>query len=148
MEISFDIRKLTASETQTALDLVWKVFQKYEAPDYSKEGVEEFYRSIHDDNYLSMLSLYGAFVSEKLVGVIATRSEGTHIALFFVDGEYHRNGIGKKLFQTVLSQCSTNRMTVNSSPYAVPVYHKLGFTDTDTEQVINGLRFTPMGFEF
>ena len=148
MEISFDIKKLTASETQTALDLVWKVFQEYEAPDYSKEGVEEFYRSIHDDNYLAMLSLYGAFVSEKLVGVIATRSEGTHIALFFVDGEYHRNGIGKKLFQTVLSQCSSNRMTVNSSPYAVPVYHKLGFTDTDTEQVINGLRFTPMEFEF
>lgn len=148
MEISFDIRKLTASEIQTALDLVWKVFQEYEAPDYSKEGVEEFYRSIHDDNYLAMLSLYGAFVSEKLVGVIATRSEGTHIALFFVDGEYHRNGIGKKLFQTVLSQCSTNRMTVNSSPYAVPVYHKLGFTDTDTEQVINGLRFTPMEFKF
>ena len=148
MEISFDIKKLTASETQTALDLVWKVFQEYEAPDYSKEGVEEFYRSIHDDNYLAMLSLYGAFVSEKLVGVIATRSEGTHIALFFVDGEYHRNGIGKKLFQTVLSQCSTNRMTVNSSPYAVPVYHKLGFTDTDTEQVINGLRFTPMEFKF
>ncbi len=148
MEISFDIKKLTASETQTALDLAWKVFQEYEAPDYSKEGVEEFYRSIHDDNYLAMLSLYGAFVSEKLVGVIATRSEGTHIALFFVDGEYHRNGIGKKLFQTVLSQCSTNRMTVNSSPYAVPVYHKLGFTDTDTEQVINGLRFTPMEFEF
>ena len=148
MEISFDIKKLTASETQTALDLVCKVFQEYEAPDYSKEGVEEFYRSIHDDNYLAMLSLYGAFVSEKLVGVIATRSEGTHIALFFVDGEYHRNGIGKKLFQTVLSQCSSNRMTVNSSPYAVPVYHKLGFTDTDTEQVINGLRFTPMEFEF
>lgn len=148
MEISFDIKKLTASETQTALDLVWKVFQEYEAPDYSKEGVEEFYRSIHDDSYLAMLSLYGAFVSEKLVGVIATRSEGTHIALFFVDGEYHRNGIGKKLFQTVLSQCSSNRMTVNSSPYAVPVYHKLGFTDTDTEQVINGLRFTPMEFEF
>lgn len=148
MEISFDIKKLTASETQTALDLAWKVFQEYEAPDYSKEGVEEFYRSIHDDNYLAMLSLYGAFVSEKLVGVIATRSEGTHIALFFVEGEYHRNGIGKKLFQTVLSQCSTNRMTVNSSPYAVPVYHKLGFTDTDTEQVINGLRFTPMEFEF
>lgn len=148
MELNFDIKKLTTNETKTALNLVWKVFQEYEAPDYSKEGVEEFYRSIHDDNYLSMLSLYGAFVSQKMVGVIATRSEGTHIALFFVDGEYHRNGIGKKLFQTVLSQCSSNRMTVNSSPYAVPVYHKLGFTDTDTEQVINGLRFTPMEYKF
>ena len=35
-------------------------------------------------------------------------------------------------------------MTVNSSPYAVPVYHKLGFKDTGSEQMVNGLRFTPM----
>jgi len=35
-------------------------------------------------------------------------------------------------------------MTVNSSPYAVPIYHKLGFKDTGSEQVVNGLRFTPM----
>ncbi|MEI3367845.1 GNAT family N-acetyltransferase [Clostridium sp. CAG:265] len=33
---------------------------------------------------------------------MATRNHGTHIALFFVDGKYHRQGIGKKLFKTVL----------------------------------------------
>ena len=35
----------------------------------------------------------------------------------------------------------------NSSPYAVPVYHKLGFVDTDTEQLSDGMRYTPMKFE-
>lgn len=144
--MNYDIRKLTTSETKTALVLAWTVFQKYEAPDYSEEGVEEFYRSIHDEKFTSKLCLYGAFILEKLVGVIATRSEGTHIALFFVDGEYHNNGIGRKLFQSVLSECSSNSMTVNSSPYAIPIYHKLGFIDTDSEQVVNGLRFTPMKY--
>lgn len=91
-----------------------------------------------------MLRIFGAFKNDILVGVIATRSEGTHIALFFVDGKYHRQGIGKKLFQTVLSNNSSGKMTVNSSPYAVPIYHKLGFCDTDKEQVVNGLRFTPL----
>ena len=95
-----------------------------------------------------MLCLYGTFVSEKLIGVIATRSEGTHIALFFVDGKYQGKGIGRKLFQTVVSECKSNRMTINSSPYAIPIYHKLGFTDTDAEQVVNGLRFTPMEYKF
>ena len=38
-------------------------------------------------------------------------------------------------------------MTVNSSPYAVPIYHKLGFYDVDSEQVVKGVRFTPMEFE-
>lgn len=37
--------------------------------------------------------------------------------------------------------------TVNSSPYAVPVYHKLGFIDMDSEQLADGMRFTPMKFE-
>ena len=147
MELRFGIRKLGTNETGTALDLVWSVFQEYEAPDYSEDGVKEFYSSIHDEKYFSELCMYGAFISEKLVGIIATRSKGTHIALFFVDGKYHKKGIGKKLFQTVLMECSSGRRTVNASPYAIPVYRKLGFIDIDVEQVINGIRFTPMVYE-
>jgi GNAT superfamily N-acetyltransferase len=144
MELNCLVREIGAEETEEALALVWNVFQEYEAPDYTKEGVEEFYKSIHDEAYLSNLCWYGAFVQEKLVGILATRSAGTHIALFFVDGKYHRQGIGKRLYQLARSRNHLDKMTVNSSPYAVPVYHKLGFTDTDTEQVVSGLRFTPM----
>lgn len=138
------IRKLNQEELTEALSLVWRVFNEFEAPDYTKKGMEEFYKSIHDRSYLLKLCIYGAFMENQLVGVIATRNEGTHIALFFVDGKYHRQGIGKKLFQTVLKDCHSDKMTVNSSPYAVPVYHKLGFCDIDTEQTVNGLRFIPM----
>lgn len=147
MALNISIRKLGQEEIAKALCLVWRVFQEYEAPDYTKEGVEEFYKSIHDENYLSKLCLYGAFAQEEIVGVIATRSGGIHIALFFVDGKYHRQGIGKQLFQTVWAKCSFGKMTVNSSPYAVLIYHKLGFHETDIEQVVNGLRFTPMELE-
>lgn len=146
--MEYNIRKLESIETKTALNMVYKVFMEYEASDYSEEGIKEFYKSIHDENYLSKLCLYGAFDSEQLIGVIATRSEGMHIALFFVEGKYQGKGIGKKLFQTVVSECKHNRLTVNSSPYAVPIYHKLNFKDTDTEQVVNGLRFTPMEYKF
>ena len=138
------IRELRQDEIEKTLSLVWKVFQKYEVPDYTKEGTEEFYKSIHDESYLSELFCYGAFIHDELVGVIATRNSGSHIALFFVDGKYHRQGIGRQLFQTAQRANYSDRMTVNSSPYAVPVYHKLGFKDTDTEQTVNGLRFTPM----
>ena len=91
--------------------------------------------------------MYGAFDKDRLVGVIATREQGTHIALFFVDGEYHRKGIGRKLFERVLQDNKVNYMTVNSSPYAVPVYKKLGFEQTDFEHEKNGLRFTPMKYQ-
>lgn len=138
------IRELEKEELHQALELVWKVFQEFEAPDYSKEGVDEFYKSIHDTEYLAMLRMYGAFQGEKLLGVIASRSAGTHIALFFVDGRYHKQGIGRQLFQALLSDNHTKTMTVNSSPYAIPVYHKFGFVDTDKEQEVRGVRFTPM----
>lgn len=148
MALNISIREINQREIGDAISLVWNVFQKYESPDYTKEGMEEFYKTIHDESYISKHCVYGAFVLEELVGVIATRSEGSHIALFFVDGKYHRQGIGRLLFKTVQKGCHSNKMTVNSSPYAVPVYHKLGFHDTDTEQVINGLRFTPMELEW
>lgn len=147
MALHICIKELGQEEIEKALHLVWSVFQEYEAPDYTREGVEEFYRSTHDEDYLSRLCLYGAFLQGELAGVIATRNEGTHIALFFVNGKYHGQGIGKQLFQVVRGKCPLDRMTVHSSPYAVPIYHKLGFRDTDTEQVVNGLRFTPMELE-
>lgn len=144
MAMQYSIRALGTDEIEQALCLTWKVFQEYEAPDYTKEGVEEFYKSIHNKDYLSELCFYGAFSQNDLIGVIATRKEGRHIALFFVEGAYHRQGIGRKLFDTIWSNCLERRMTVNSSPYAVPVYHRLGFKDTDVEQEVNGVRFTPM----
>lgn len=138
------IKELDAKEIPEALDLVWQVFMAYEAPDYTNEGVEEFYKSIHDVRYLAQLQIFGAFAADKLVGVIASRCAGSHIALFFVDGAYQRQSIGRRLLEALLELCSSDTMTVNSSPYAVSIYHKLGFYDTDQEQVINGLRFTPM----
>ncbi len=141
------IRKIEKSAFDEALSLVWRVFQEYEAPDYTQQGIDEFYKSIHDEGFLSVLSMFGAFVNEELVGVIAARNQGSHIALFFVDGNYHRQGIGKKLFHKVLEYSAVSRITVNSSPFAVPVYKKLGFLDTDGEQTVNGLRFTPMAYD-
>ena len=139
--LNVSIKRL--DETQSALQLVWEVFQEFESPDYTQEGINEFYKSIHDENYISMLTMYGAFLNGELVGVIATRNNGRHIALFFVDGKYHRQGIGKQLFEAV----RTDKMTVNSSPYAVVIYRKLGFKAVDDEQSVNGLRFTPMTLE-
>jgi len=37
-----------------------------------------------------------------------------------------------------------SNITVNSSPYALEVYHRLGFIDKDREQTVDGIRFTPM----
>lgn len=141
------VDELKQENINTALSLVWRVFLKYEAPEYTQEGIDEFYKSIHSDEYLSQLCIYGAYENDHLIGIIATRNSGTHIALFFVDENYHKQGVGKKLLQVAVQNCKAEKMTVNSSPYAVPVYHKLGFCDSEKEQTVNGLRFIPMVYD-
>lgn len=138
------IRKILKKEMKEALDLVWKVFLEFEAPDYTEEGIQEFKKAIDDNEWVNKRDFYGAFdENNKILGVIATK-DTNHIALFFVDGKYHRQGIGRKLYEKAKSLNKSNYFTVNSSPYAHEVYKRLGFTDTDIEQCVNGLRFYPM----
>lgn len=139
------IRKISKNETKDALELVLKVFMQYEAPDYSDEGVETFKRTaIYNKEYIGSITMYGAYDDNKILGVIATRNNGSHIALFFVDGQHHQKGIGKMLFQTVLAHSIADKITVNSSPYAKEVYRHLGFEDTAPEQITCGMRYVPM----
>lgn len=142
------VKRINMCSCKSATQLVWKTFLEYEAPDYSKQGVETFRKSVIDNpSYLGNVVAYGAFDGEKLCGIIATRKEGSHIALFFVDKDYQQRGIGKSLFEKVKEDCTNGYITVNSSPYAVKIYSELGFKKTDTEQVEDGLRFTPMKYE-
>ena len=137
------IRKILDKEMDEALDLVWRVFLEFEAPDYTEEGIEEFSKSINDKQWIEKREFYGAFNNNKVIGVIATKDKN-HIALFFVEGEYHNQGIGRKLYERVKELNKDGFFTVNSSPYAHEIYKHMGFIDTDKEQCIHGLRFYPM----
>ncbi|MBR6322610.1 MAG: GNAT family N-acetyltransferase [Lachnospiraceae bacterium] len=141
------IRKMRDDEIPAALDFAWKVFSEYESPVYSAEGTEEFRRSIHDENYLRGIEYYGAYDGEKMVGEIGIRPERGHICFFFVDGGYHRRGIGTDLFKYLLEVLPNRAVTLNSAPYGLLFYRKLGFRETDKEQIVNGIRFTPMKYE-
>lgn len=138
-----EIKKIDLRKIDEALELIWKTFMKYEAPDYSEEGIEEFRRSIYDKEWLADKIFYGAYDENILLGVIATK-EKSHIALFFVDGKHHRKGIGRTLFNKVLEDNDKDYFTVNSSPYAKEIYEHLGFECVSGIQCINGLKFYPM----
>lgn len=140
------IEKLNFENHEKALELVLSVFMQYEAPEYSEQGIKTFKDFINSEKAIDGLQLYGAFKEEEIVGVIATRNNGNHIALFFVYGKYHRQGIGRKLFETIIKESTAPKITVNSSPYAVEVYKKLGFVPDSEEQLADGLRYTPMTY--
>ncbi|MCP4346489.1 MAG: GNAT family N-acetyltransferase [Desulfobacterales bacterium] len=129
-----------------------KVFNQFVAPNYSKGGIEEFMKYIQPNELVKHLETnhFGvkALCGSKIVGVIILR-DNKHIALFFVDSQHQKKGIGKELFRNALSQCRHNdadvsRITVNASPNSVDAYKKLNFELTDKEQCVNGIRFVPM----
>lgn len=66
------------------------------------------------------------------------------ISLFFVDPAWHWQGVGKAFFRCFLADSSAEKVTVHSSPYAVEIYRRLGFHPTASEQVADGIRYTPM----
>ena len=142
----FPVRRLEKAEKGTALQLAWKVFCEYEAPDYAPEGTEEFKRCLNDENYLAGIRYYGAFDNQKLIGMLGIREEKCHICFFFVDGEYQRSGIGTRLFRRMRGDFPDQTITLNSSPFGLPFYTALGFKATDREQTVNGIRFTPMEY--
>ena len=140
------IQRLQEPELPAAIDLCWRVFLEFEAPDYTPEGVDAFHNYISNTEQVKYLTAYGAWENRHLQGVLA--AEGSHIALFFVDPVAHRQGIGRRLFQAYLAEDHWDQVTVHSSPYAVEVYRHLGFSPTAEEQLSSdGIRYTPMAWK-
>lgn len=136
-------RPLMNFEIQNAIDLIWEVFLQFEAPVYSTQGIQHFRECLNDTERTRAMKWYGAFDKGNLVGVLTMR-EPQHIGGFFVKAEYQQKGFGKMMLTRMKADYEKQEFTVNSSPYAVEIYKHLGFTPTDTEQTVNGLRFTPM----
>ena len=86
------------------------------------------------------------FVAEDnagIRGVIAVQS-GKHLYHLFVDSRAQRQGLARLLWNHARKHSEANAFTVNASPYAVPVYERLGFTIAKAAQKKNGLVFVPM----
>lgn len=153
-ENGYIFRAVYHDEWQDAMGLAWRVFLRFDAADYSEEGVTSFYNFITDSALHRMFltgsyQVFGAYENGKMVGVISLRNTD-HISLLFVDAKHHKKGVGTGLINQVreylLSEVGTNKITVNASPMAVGFYHKVGFTDLGPEQTADGIRFTPMQF--
>lgn len=146
----YKIVEMQTNELKETLELVKYVFDEFEAPYYTKEGIQNFYNFIDYDNTLEQLNnhlkIFVVKNKEKIIGMICIR-DYSHIAMLFVDKNYHKKGIGTDLINKATDFCKNNNtkeITVNSSPYAIAFYHKIGFKDTDKEQTIDGIIFLPM----
>lgn len=93
--------------------------------------------------------LHVAETGSRLVGVVAVRDD-SHLYLLFVDDAFHGRGIARSLWETALAACveaaRPERITVNASAFAVPVYRRLGFVQVAPATLEHGVIATPMEY--
>ena len=143
-------RDMVAGEEQAVLALVMRGFDELVRPDFSDEGIAEFTRAARLF-VIERPAGHRITVAERdgrLAGMIDMR-DSSHVSLFFVESVDRRRGVGRALLESALERCrlvgsSPSEVTVNSSPWAVPVYERLGFQVTGQESEINGIRCVPM----
>jgi GNAT superfamily N-acetyltransferase len=91
-------------------------------------------------------------LGQDLVGILEIRRPD-HISMLFVSSQYQQHGIATRLFTKAVEIClqqlpTLKAITVNSSPNAVPIYERLGFRRDAEKQEVQGIRFTPMAYDF
>lgn len=140
------IRRIDKQENEKIVALIEEVFLEFIAPTLSNQGIESFYNIISNKKFMNSLDTFGYFIDDKLQGLISMNNNMKHISFFFVRKEFKNSGIGKKLWEYVKSNTKNEIITVKSSPYAIKIYKKLGFYETDKEQIKDGIIYTPMQF--
>ena len=142
--------EMKPGEEPAVCALIERVFNEFVAPDFAQEGIDEFFRFANPPAVAERVRS-GAFVlvakqGGELVGVLEFRPPG-HLSMMFVT--LRRRGIAKELLAGALRKARSQNpcvptVTVNSSPYAVPVYQKMGFRQIGSMTTHNGITYIPM----
>ena len=139
---------LTTKEVKELTNLVIETFDEFVGVDCSEEGKNSFYEFINNGKIFTNMLLAHEFlitakVNEEIVGIITTRDRA-HISLLFVRKDYQGKGISRELLESLLDFTEDEVITVNSSPYALEIYKKLGFIVQEELQEKEGIKFIPM----
>ena len=152
----FSVERAKEGEWEDAMALAYRTFMKFQGDVYTEEGVQNFVEFITDNKLFRMFQEqeYHLWVAkdagEIIIGMGSLRS-GNHISLLFVDEKWHKTGVGRAIMtemENFVKAADMDSITVNSSPYAVDFYHKLGFADLSEEQLNSGMYITPMRKQF
>ena len=143
-------RDMRHGEEPVVCELVRQVFNEFLAADYGTTGAEEFFSFANPVAMRERVKAGGsvlvASTPDSLVGMLEF-APPDRIAMLFVS--LRHQGIAKRLLASAIHRVRTanpsvSKLTVHSSPYAEPIYRKMGFNrvgDTTTEQ---GIIYIPM----
>ena len=152
--MDYKIIEVTPDKIEEAMALVKHVFLEVDASDYPEEGIQQVLDDmIENDEFKQHFQngeqlMLGAVYADKIIGVVAT-DKNNHISLCFVNPNYHRKGIAKALFIELfkrLRNVAAKQITLNSTPYAVGFYEKIGFIQNGNRIFKHGVLYAPMTY--
>lgn len=150
--LPYEVRWATSDDWPAIMEMIWKTFMKFEARDYTDEGIANFrdfltngriYQMFMEGSYLMLVALDRG----KVIGQISVRN-GNHISLLFVDEIYHRRGVGRELIRSMAAYLKKEKqeifISVKAAPYALGFYRRVGFHICSPEEEYSGIRVTSM----
>ena len=151
-KVDIIIREARVNDAREISDLTIRLLHTFLQPDLTEEGENILLETLRPEAVRERIesgqySTYLALEGNKVVGIISMK-EVTHLYHLFVSESHQGRGIAKKLWETALRECLSDRqikeITVNASGYAVGFYQKIGFSPTGPAEWKNGIRSTPM----
>ena len=150
--MEYEIRLAMNDDIVPALDLAWRMFLKYDSPDYGAEHTERMRMAINerleDLGIYSQRLLVVAVVEGKVVGMIETY--GTNrVSLLFVDSEHQRKGVATAMMSKIAGELKMrgyDKIVLNSSPHGLAFYKHFGFVVEEEEKNPDTPWKTPMSY--
>lgn len=151
-----DIRfRAAATEDADAIsDLIMASQRQFCFHEYTLEGQELMAKLCGRKalkHYLERGDVY--FVAESdggIIGVAGIR-DNKHLAHNFVDSNWHRRGISRRLWKLASEEClrrgNPGSFDLRASTYAIPVYERWGFVRSAPTDQEYGITSTPMKLE-
>ncbi len=145
-----EIEELQEKDILEASKLVDESFFDAVASTLTDEGIHTFRGGLTPESIKQRLASGNIFVICKegtsIVGVAEVRDRN-HLNLLFVEPSLQRKGIGRKLFNDLISRVCEYEITVNSSLNAIAAYTKYGFQETGPKDEVRGISYQPMAYK-
>lgn len=146
-------RKLIKKDINEVALLITGVYEKYCKDEASKNIIDNFKSNLNPQLYdeknlynkIKRNIMFVASDNNKIIGVII--GDLGKINKLFVDGNYHKQGIAKKLYNLLENKnkkMKVNEIKVKSSIYALKFYQKQGFKKTTGLRNYYGMSNFPM----